>query len=325
MYSRRSAGLSLHGFPPLGNSGHLVVSVSIDFSSYSQRDALFIALLMTILVLIGTVFMIIWEMFHCRISLNSVLLLLLVNFVNGFRLGLSGFKPQSSPWFSAACAAAIVHKNHFFRLYQKNKSSESKVKLRQASNHCKRIFEDAKLTYANTTKESITSQKLGSLEFLWIANSVLNKVKSAIVPLFKGLEVLSSASDKANMFPENFSKNSNLDDSGISKPVFPSITNLKLHNISITPKTIKDVIMNLDLSKESCPDCIPVVVLKNCEFELSYILAELLKICLKESCFPDCWKDRWSLSLKLLGKGQKLITPTLLVFFLWLVKSLKNL
>ena len=27
-------------------------------------------------------------------------------------------KPHSSPWFSAACAAAIVHKNPFFRLYQ---------------------------------------------------------------------------------------------------------------------------------------------------------------------------------------------------------------
>ena len=44
-------------------------------------------------------------------------------------------KPHSSPWFSAACAAAIVHRNHFFCLYQKDKSSESKVKFRQASNH----------------------------------------------------------------------------------------------------------------------------------------------------------------------------------------------
>ena len=47
----------------------------------------FIALLMTILVLIGTNFVIIWEMFHGRISLNSVLLLLL-NFGSGFRLKL---------------------------------------------------------------------------------------------------------------------------------------------------------------------------------------------------------------------------------------------
>ena len=33
-----------------------------------------------------------------------------------------------------------------------------------------------------------------------------------------------------------------------------------------------------------------MVVLKNCEPELSYILAELFNKCLKESCFPDCWK-----------------------------------
>ena len=29
---------------------------------------------------------------------------------------------------------------------------------------------------------------------------------------------------------------------------------------------------------------------KELEPELSYILAELFNMCLKESCFPDCWK-----------------------------------
>ena len=33
-----------------------------------------------------------------------------------------------------------------------------------------------------------------------------------------------------------------------------------------------------------------MVALKNCEPELSYILAELFSICLKESCFPNSWK-----------------------------------
>ena len=60
------------------------------------------------------------------------------------------------------------------------------------------------------------------------------------------------------------------------------------HNISVTPKMDKKVIMNLDLSKTSGPDCIPVVDLKNCDPELSYILAELFNKRLKESCFPDC-------------------------------------
>ena len=88
--------------------------------------------------------------------------------------------------------------------------------------------------------------------------------------------MLSSASDKEKLFGETFSKNSNLDDLGMSLPVFPSRTNLKLHNFSVTPKMVHNkFIMNLDLSQAPGPDCIPVVVLKNCEPELSYILAEL--------------------------------------------------
>ena len=53
---------------------------------------------------------------------------------------------------------------------------------------------------------------------------------------------------------------------------------------------VKKVIANVDLSKASGPCCIPVVVLKNCEPELSYVLAELFSKCLTEPCFPDCWK-----------------------------------
>ena len=48
--------------------------------------------------------------------------------------------------------------------------------------------------------------------------------------------------------------------------------------------------MNLDSSKTSGPDCIPVVVLKNRESELSYVLVELFNMCLKESCSPDYCK-----------------------------------
>ena len=53
---------------------------------------------------------------------------------------------------------------------------------------------------------------------------------------------------------------------------------------------VNKVITNLDLSKESATDCIPVVVLRNCEPELFLLLVEFFNKCLKESCFPDCWK-----------------------------------
>ena len=159
----------------------------------------------------------------------GVLLLLLFNVLSRIRLELMYMSPHckcqvkahSSPWFSAVCAAAIVHRNHFFRFYQQSKSSESNVKFRQASNGCKRVLEAAKLAYGNKSKQSITTQKLGSQDFWQIANSVLNKDKSVVPPLFNCPEVLSSASDKTKLFAKNFSNNSNVDASGISLLVFP--------------------------------------------------------------------------------------------------------
>ena len=102
------------------------------------------------------------------------------------------------------------------------------------------FVEVAKLAYANETKESIPSRKLYSQYFWQIANSVFNKNKFAIVPQFKESVVFSSVSGKPKLFLEKIFMNSVIDDGGIYLPVFPSRTN------------------------------IPVVVLKNCDPELSY-------------------------------------------------------
>ena len=147
-------------------------------------------------------------MFHSRISLNSVLLLLFVNLASGFKLQLMyisltvSINSNLSHLHSLCCCYSS--QKSFFRLYQQNKFSESKVNVRQASNCSKRFLKAAKLAYATKTKESITSQKLGSMDFWQINNSVLNKGKSAIPPLFNGPDMLSSASNKAKIFAENF-------------------------------------------------------------------------------------------------------------------------
>ena len=203
-------------FPPLGNSDHVVVSVSIDFPSNSQRDAPFHRIAYDYSRadwdgLRDHLRDVPWEdIFQLSASAATS------EFCEWVQVGIDVYTPHrkyqvkshSSPWFSAACAAAIVHRNHFFRLYHQNKSSESKVKFRQVSNCCKIVLEAAKLAYATKTKESIFSQKLASQDFWWIANSVLNKSKSAMPPLFNDREVLSSAPNEAKLLRK--SKNSNL-------------------------------------------------------------------------------------------------------------------
>ena len=66
-----------------------------------------------------------------------------------------------------------------------------------------------------------------------------------IPTLYHYHEVLSFVFDKAKLVAEDFSENSNLEDSGNSLPAFSSRINLKLHIISVTPTLVKKVIINL--------------------------------------------------------------------------------
>ena len=102
--------------------------------------------------------------------------------------------------------------------------------------------------------------------------------------------MLSSASHKIKLFAKNFSKNFNLDDSGIILSVFSSGTNLNLNHISVTPNMVKEIITDLDSPKTSGPYCITLGALRNCESRFSHILAVLFNMYLKEPCFADCWK-----------------------------------
>ena len=128
---------------------------------------------MTILVLIGTVFLL---FDHLReVPLEDIIKLgnssAAREFCEWVQVEIDVFiphgkyqvNPRSSPWFWAACVGAIFRGIAFF--YQKDKSSDSKVKFRQASNSCKRVLEAAKLAYAIKTKESFTSKKIDSRDF----------------------------------------------------------------------------------------------------------------------------------------------------------------
>ena len=112
-------------------------------------------------------------------------------------------------------------------------------------------------------------------DFWEIANNVLHKDKSAIHVLFNGPKVLSSVFDKTKLlttFPRTL-----IVMSQVSLFVIFLPEKLKLHNIPVTPKLVRQVITNLDRSKEPFPDYIPVVVLKNLRLDFhTYLLNSLI-------------------------------------------------
>ena len=124
-------------FPPLGNSDHVAVSVSIDFPIKSKHDTQFHRLAYDYSRahwdgLCDHLRDVPWEdIFKLSASAAASEFCECVQVVIAVYIPHRKYqdKPHSSRWFSAACAAAIVHRNHFFRLYQQNKPSEFKLKF----------------------------------------------------------------------------------------------------------------------------------------------------------------------------------------------------
>ena len=113
---------SAKAFPPSGNSDHVVVSVSIDFPSYSQQDGPFHRIAHDYSHadwdgLCDHLRDVPWED-NFKLSAPAAA----SEFCESGQVGIDVYiphwkyqvKPPSSQWFSAACAAAIVHRITFF-------------------------------------------------------------------------------------------------------------------------------------------------------------------------------------------------------------------
>ena len=116
-------------------------SVFTGFPSDSKGMLLFIVQMVIILLLIETIFVIIKKMFHGKMSVTLIpLLLVMVNFVSESSLELIhisliiNIRPRISHCYGL-CAAAVAHENCFFCFRQQNKSAASKLKFRHCGNY----------------------------------------------------------------------------------------------------------------------------------------------------------------------------------------------
>ena len=113
---------STMAFPPLGNSDHVIVSVSIDFLTNLQRDAPFHRIAYGYSradwdCLRDYLRDVPWEDIFKLIASAAA-----SKRCEWVQVGIDVYiphrkyqvKPHSFPWFSTACAAAIVYRNHFF-------------------------------------------------------------------------------------------------------------------------------------------------------------------------------------------------------------------
>ena len=110
-----------NGFWSIGNSDRVVIAVSFDFFSNSKGDASFYYIAYDYSCVD-------WDVLgnHLRdVSLEDIFVA--NEFCKWVQIGTDVYnphgkyqvKPHSFRWFSAACVAAIVQRNHYFCIYQR--------------------------------------------------------------------------------------------------------------------------------------------------------------------------------------------------------------
>ena len=145
---------------------------------------------------------------------------------------------------------------------QEDKSSDAKLKFSQAINRCKRVLEAAKLAYANETLCPLLPRNLALVTFDELLIMFSKKVNLLYLLYSMTARCFLLHLIKQNCLLKTFPRILILMIHKSLYRFFPFRTILKLQNISVTPKMVKMIIMNLDLSKVPGVDCVPVVVLK---------------------------------------------------------------
>ena len=200
-------------------------------------------------------------------------------------------KKASPKWFTSQCAKAVKHENHRFKQWKLHQTPYSRALFVQARNLCSKTINQGKSSFVKRINNKIYSCQTGSRSFWSLAKVVLQNFCHSSFPPLKNNSDSSSCtpSSKANLFASTFASNSNLDDQDFQPPLYPTST-ITMPPIKFSTRKVRKVLVQVNASKSSGPDGIPVIILKSCAPELAPVLNKLFQISYNLGIFPSSWE-----------------------------------
>ena len=171
---------------------------------------------------------------------------------------------------------------HITDIYRfKNKRREAKEALKIAKDKY----------YANLINK-IQSPETTTKTYWKLVKSVYGpKLDSGIPSLLENGNVITNDRDKANLLNDYFVSQTILPPSTIPIPEFEYLTDSRLGQININPTKIKNILLNLDITKASGSDQISNRILKSCASSLCIPLSNFFNKSLEQGIFPAIWKE----------------------------------
>ena len=202
-------------------------------------------------------------------------------------------KPGDQAWFKHNCRIAADKKSRAWKKYKRHPTEHNKVLHRSACKEMESVQRWAIQRWHDDLKGKLTDRSMGTKQW-WSSIKQQQGLKSddAIPPLNKSDGTVATSNvEKAELLATHFSRKMTVPDPLRHPPVLHKRTCLRLTDMDITNKQVKQLLLSSDINKASGPDNISPHTLKMCASELAQPLVLLFKNCIHQQRWPSLWKS----------------------------------
>ncbi|MEW8545561.1 MAG: reverse transcriptase family protein [Candidatus Thiodiazotropha sp.] len=202
-------------------------------------------------------------------------------------------RPSDHPWITTKIRKLIRKRKRTYRNYKKTNYITLWERYKKLRNLVVKEIRTSKSEYFEKLENLINADTIDPKTFWKASKSLLGKNKKlhTIPPLFSNGRYAGTDKENANILNDFFSTQSTVNDTNKELPPVRPITHVKLQTVNFTRQDVKDVLLNLKVSKACGPDLISPRLLKEGADLLADPLSVLFNFLIINGYFPKPWKD----------------------------------
>ena len=205
---------------------------------------------------------------------------------------IATIRPDDHPWITCRIRRLIRKRKRTYRKFKRTSNIFLWEKYKTIRNKIVSSIRKSKKEYFEKL-DSILSSGTTNMKLFWkTSKQLLNtrKSTSTIPTLNLNNEHAETVIQKATMLNDYFTTQSTVIDDNRPLPQLPPVDRT-LQSIFISSQEVKDVLLNLDISKACGSDLISPRLLKEGACAVAVLLSTVFNLSLDQGHFPQAWKQ----------------------------------
>ena len=202
-------------------------------------------------------------------------------------------RPSEPPWITSSIKRNIRKRKRLYRRAKTSNDLDIWNKFRRQRNKTTSLIRLSKQNHIDKLREKLKSDNLTSKDW-WstLKYFISPESKSTIPPLNSNNNVITDATEKANLFNNFFTAQTVINDQNVEVPDVVNHTFIsELDIVILTADEVRSVLKSLPIGKASGPDDISNRILKELADQIAIPLTSIFNQSIADGKVPKDWKE----------------------------------